>query len=213
MIDIIYLCQLPKTEEADMKQYRPLGELLIAKGKITSEQLNAGLLARAEHKRRLGDTLITMGYVSEEDVAECLGEQYDLEVVDVSKLTPDPTALQTLDSEVALENRILPLRYIDNSIECVIADPIDISAMDMISRITDKPVTFRIASISLLLDAIRRAYSPVIVEKRSIKHGRPANRRHDDRGVLLAFIDGELNPMEIIPVMAENLQGADRLQG
>lgn len=187
-----------------MKEYRPLGEILIAKGKITREQLETGLLARQNQKRRLGSVLISMGFLSEDDIAECLAEQYDMEIVDIARLTPDPAALSTLDGHTALTCRMLPYRLIDNVIECVIADPIDVSSMDMISRITDKRVIFRIAPISTLLDAIGRAYGLNKVDKRGAKPLRKSATRREDRSTLLDLIDTELNGNENTLVLIES---------
>jgi type IV pilus assembly protein PilB len=175
-----------------MQDYRPLGEILIAKGKLTQEQLESALLVRHGQRRRLGDLLVSMGYVSEYDIAEGLGEQYSLEVVDVAKLAPDPIALRILDAESAFIGRVLPLRFVENNIECIIADPIDISAMDMISHVTTKHVIFRITPMSALLDAIRRAYGLSKVDRREKRSDRRITRRREEREALLALIDSEL---------------------
>ena len=187
-----------------MQDYRPLGEILMAKGKLTQAQLEAALLAQHGQRRRLGDVLVSMGYVSENDIVESLGGQYNLKVVDVAKLTPDPIALRILDTESAVNSRILPLRFVDNSIECVIADPIDVPAMDMISHATSKQVVFRIAPMSALLDAIRRAYGLSIVDRRRARSGKKTTHRREERGALLALIESELGRVAVLPALAES---------
>lgn len=187
-----------------MQDYKPLGGILVAKGKLTQDQLDAALQARRGQKRRLGSVLVSMGCVSEDDIAESLGEQYDLQVVDVAKLTPDPIALRILDPEGALKSRMLPLRFIDNTIECVIADPVDVCAIDMISRVTSKNAVFLIAPISALLDAIRRAYGLSRADRRRARSDKTTTRRRDDRGALIALIEGELGPVAVRAVHAEN---------
>jgi type IV pilus assembly protein PilB len=187
-----------------MQDYRPLGGILIAKGKLTQDQLDAALLARRGQRRRLGTVLVSNGYVSEDDIAESLGEQYDLEVVDAAHLTPDPIALRILDAESALSGRILPLRFDDNKIECIIADPIDVSAMDMISRVTSKQVVFRIAPISALLRAIRRAYGLNTVDRRATRSGKTTKHKREEREALLDLIDTELGPVALLSALEES---------
>lgn len=184
-----------------MQDHLPLGDLLIAKGKLTEQQLETALLARRGQKRRLGDVLVSMGYVSENDIAESLGEQYDLALVDALNLIPDPMALRVLGTDDSLNNRILPLRFVDDCIECVIADPIDVDAMNMITRSTNKRVVYLIAPISALLEAIRCAYGLSEADRRktSIKNRRIARLR-EERGSLIDLIDDELSQGLVVPV-------------
>jgi type IV pilus assembly protein PilB len=60
------------------RRRKKLGEILIAQGMITNEQL---LLALQEHKRSgisLGTVLVRMGYISDDDLSSVLGEQIHL---------------------------------------------------------------------------------------------------------------------------------------
>jgi len=173
-----------------MQDYRPLGEILIEKGKLTAAQLDIALAKRHGQKRRLGGVLISLGYVREEDVAECLGEQYGLQVVDVMQLEPDAEALNLIDPSSAIASRVLPVSFVDDCLECVIADPIDVSVIDLMNRTARRRVVFRIAPISALLEAIRRAYHLEVADRRSSRRAtfRPVASKIPERDRLLALI-------------------------
>lgn len=61
------------------RRRKKLGEILIAQGLVTDEQL---LFALQEHKRtglNLGSVLIKLGFISEDDLSSVLGQQIHLE--------------------------------------------------------------------------------------------------------------------------------------
>lgn len=196
-----------------MQDYRPLGGILIDKGKLTQEQLDAALQVRRGQKRRLGDVLVAYGFVTEDDVAESLAEQYDLKVVDVANAAPDPIALRLLDAGSALKSRILPLKFGESKLECVIADPIDVSAMDMVARATSREVVFHIAPITALLQAIRVAYGLPVVDRRTSRVNMTSKHNREDRGALLDLIDSELGvvvmPLAVMTSPTQQGQSTD----
>src|SRR4051794_26679396 len=66
--------------EAAEQAWRPLGELLLAKGLISQEELDKGLAAQEETGRLLGAILVERGYVSGPALAVALAEQYGVEL-------------------------------------------------------------------------------------------------------------------------------------
>ena len=69
-----------------MAFYRRLGELLLAAGTITQEQLDRGLALQKEQKGRLGEVLIEDGFITDDVMAlETAGEVYDYLMKNVAK--------------------------------------------------------------------------------------------------------------------------------
>jgi hypothetical protein len=60
--------------------WRPLGELLVEKGLVTSDELEAALEEQAESGRLLGAILVERGFVSGPALAVALAEQYGVEL-------------------------------------------------------------------------------------------------------------------------------------
>lgn len=141
-----------------MGNYRLLGQMLLNKKKITSEQLDEATRLGHSRGRRIGEALVALGYVTEWDVAECLAEQFDFDVVDPGKLTPDEYALSLLPPEVAIQHKVLMLKCSRDMVECVMSDPIDFPTSDMISKIVGRRTSIRLAPASVLVAAIKRAY-------------------------------------------------------
>lgn len=177
-----------------MHDYRQIGQMLIARGKITEQQLQMALKGRRGSRRRIGEVLTDMGFVSELDVAECLAEQFGLQLVDPATLSPGPDALDAIPKDVALEYRVLPVRYNWKEISCVVADPLDFPASDMIARISGRRVLLQLAPATQLIVAIMRAYGIVhadtpIPEVRRVRIAKI--RPQTDRRAILALLAGD----------------------
>ena len=71
-----------------------LGDVLLQKGQITSDQLEAARAAQGSGDEPLEKVLVRMGFVEEEAVLGIMGEQLSLPVVDLSSLTIDPKLLK-----------------------------------------------------------------------------------------------------------------------
>jgi len=185
-----------------MSDYLPVGELLVASGRITREQLDHALETRSSSRKRIGERLVEMGYATEMDVAKCLGRQFGFPVVDPRRLSPTREALALLSAETAVAHRILPIQSTGDRVECSIADPIDFPTTDMIARIAGKRVVISISPATGLVNCIRRAYGLQVDPPRTLRtriHDRVAPKPQVDRRAILAAL-----------ASAENLSGRMR---
>ena len=66
--------------EAAENIWRPLGELLVGKGLVTSEEFELALAEQSESGRLLGAILVERGFVSGPALAIALAEQYGVEL-------------------------------------------------------------------------------------------------------------------------------------
>jgi type IV pilus assembly protein PilB len=106
-----------------------LGELLVAKGFITREQLEAALEQSKETNTLLGRVLLDKGYVFEDEVARCLSEQWELEFLSLARVGVDQFAARLLPKPIGLEFATIPVRYTDDGVTVAFADPSDDGAL------------------------------------------------------------------------------------
>ena len=59
--------------------WRPLGRLLVSKGLVSDEQLEAALRDQALSGRRLGEVLVELGFLSQRALSLALAEQYGID--------------------------------------------------------------------------------------------------------------------------------------
>jgi type IV pilus assembly protein PilB len=102
---------------------RQLGELLVANGLVTEEQLDRALGSQVKSGARLGELFVRMGVLDERQLAEVLGEQFGIGVADLTQQAPDPQVAGRLSEDVARQFMALPLREIDGVVEVVVGDP------------------------------------------------------------------------------------------
>jgi hypothetical protein len=66
--------------EAAHIAWRPLGQLLVEQGMLTSAELERALARQQESGKRLGETIVELGFVSGPQLANALASQYGIEL-------------------------------------------------------------------------------------------------------------------------------------
>ena len=67
--------------EAAHIAWRPLGQLLVEQGMLTSSELEQALARQQESGKRLGETIVELGFVSGPELATALAAQYGIELM------------------------------------------------------------------------------------------------------------------------------------
>jgi len=111
---------------------QPIGQVLIAQGIISEDQLRIALLEQMKSNQPVGKLLVSLGFVSEATLRDALGESLGQKSIDLSRATVDPVALRLVPHEIAKRHRLLPLDYKADQkrMTIALADPNDIVALD-----------------------------------------------------------------------------------
>jgi type IV pilus assembly protein PilB len=123
-----------------------LGELLTKASLITQDQLKEALKVQKETGGKLGETLIKLGFVSEEDITECLSQQFGVPSINLAHFEIDGSVIKLIPSEVARKYNILPVNKTGATITIAMADPTNVFAMDDIKFMTGYNVEPVVAS-------------------------------------------------------------------
>ena len=137
-----------------MSEENQLGALLIARGLLTQEQLEAALAEQDRKHRALGRILIDEGVVSEADLVATLAAQLGLEYVDVTDYPVDPEATLLISDALARRYQALPLGWQDGRLVVAMADPSNVFALDDIRTITGAEVRMIVATRASIVAAI-----------------------------------------------------------
>src|SRR5260370_12330329 len=92
-----------------MSEDNQLGALLIARGLLTQEALEAALEEQGLSHRALGRILIDQGRVTEADLVSTLATQLGLEYVDLGDYPVDPPAPLLISDALAPRYHALPI--------------------------------------------------------------------------------------------------------
>ena len=140
------------------QSYKKLGELLVEKGLLTEQQVNDALAMQKQSPARLGEIATAMGWATEIQISECLAVQYGYEMVDPAEIECTSDALGTMSYPRSLKNLTLPVKIESGQLHCVIADPINIVALDALRSAQRFPLNVKLAPPSDLREAIIRCY-------------------------------------------------------
>ena len=116
-----------------------MGDLLVAAGAITEEQLQQALTLQKEKGQKLGRTLVEEGFISQELLIAVLTQQLGVEFIDLKACKFDDDVLNLIPEDIVMKYNAVPLGYDENNpnvLRVAMADPMDIIATDDISIVT-----------------------------------------------------------------------------
>ena len=140
----------------------PLGTLIFRAGLLPAEVIENALEEGVRTGRRLGEILVERGLIKEEDLTRLLAGQKGLPFVPLSEQPIDPEAARLLDEERAKLFCALPIGFEDGAPVVAVADPTNEVLTRNVSEAIGRDPRFVVAARSDLLEAISRAYSPIL---------------------------------------------------
>ncbi len=123
-----------------------IGEILVAQGKVTEEQIDEALAIQKTDPRSMGKILISLGYIKDDDFALALSMCLNIEYVAPYELDVDPEVLGIIEEDVLLQHKVVPLRIEDGRLIVAMSDPNDIYARSDLTISAGYPVTVVVAA-------------------------------------------------------------------
>jgi hypothetical protein len=106
-----------------------LGDLLVSKGFVTEAQLSEALVEARETGDRVGRVLLRKNFVFESELARTLSEQWAIPYLNLSVVSVDRHAARLLPHEIGTQFAAIPVRYLDGAVQVAFADPSDAEAL------------------------------------------------------------------------------------
>lgn len=117
-----------------------LGELLLASGLLSADQLEAALQGQRSSGMKLGEYLIKQGICRESDVVDAVCRQTGIERYTPSRFPLNLSLSDRLPADVAQRTNAVPLLIRGDVLVVAMMDPLDIDALDRIEIVTDREV-------------------------------------------------------------------------
>jgi len=138
-----------------------LGQLLLSRGVVTTEQIETALTEQKEkgHRKLLGELLVEMGYCSENQIASALATGYGVPYAQVGPKLCDPKVLEILPREFLEEHIAIPLFKVYDVLTVAVSEPTNVFLMDEIERISGCKVQI-VCSTSKDIKATLQTYLP-----------------------------------------------------
>ena len=138
--------------------YKRLGDLLVGVGLLTEEQLQEALVKQKESGQRLGAYLISSGAITEKQLIETLQMQLGVEFVDLSKVSLPPDLANLVPKSISKKNNVVPVKVVRDELFLAMADPLNFYAIEDVKKASHKRVTPMIAQAEQVDKAIMRLY-------------------------------------------------------
>ncbi|MHC4284481.1 MAG: GspE/PulE family protein, partial [Planctomycetota bacterium] len=154
------------TEETNLL----FGESLVSKGLLTRRGLIEALNEQREHGGRLGEVLLRLKKLSEEDITHALADYLSMDYVrldDLSKIDMDTARI--LPENISKRFCLIPIGEKDNHIVVAMADPLNVIAIDTIALKMKRQIKVVISSPVEIRHAIETIYHGSDVEEQQLR--------------------------------------------
>jgi type IV pilus assembly protein PilB len=163
---------------------RRLGDLLVAEGLITDEQLRQALGEQKGKADKLGSILVRQGSISEEQLIGFLSRQYGIPSITLVNLDIDAETLRLVPAHIAKKYDVLPVKRIGGTLTLAMSDPTNVFALDDIAFMTNLQILPVVAPQAAIRKALDRAYEA----------SQPVSSMTD----MMSEITGDANNVEVV---------------
>ncbi|MCR5587641.1 MAG: GspE/PulE family protein [Lachnospiraceae bacterium] len=172
-----------------------LGDTLIEMGYITEDQLMQALAYQKEHKgEKIGGILISLGFITELQMIGALAERLDLQVVDISQINVDVKAVELVPEQLASKYLMLPVGIENEHLLLVVNDPLNLYGIEDIRQTVGMDVDLYVAEANPLKNAIQYYYTEISA-KTAVNVANESNTEPSIEELLVDISDGDETPI------------------
>ncbi len=128
---------------------------------MTKDQLAEAEQLSRESKLGLSESIMKLGYASEDDLIKCMAKAHRVEFVDLNSFDIAESIIELMPETVARENVVIPLEEIDGRLKIAISDPRDMDTLEKLRFILNRDVMITLASRSSIMETINRVYGQI----------------------------------------------------
>jgi type IV pilus assembly protein PilB len=132
-----------------------IADALVEDGLLTMKQVEDLLDQQKKGGTRLLKLILEKAYVSEQDMAVCMGRVLNTPPINLSRISIPAEIAELLPRDVAQNHKVLPVSRLENKLFIAMADPLNVLALDDVRRITRLEVSPMIASEKAILDKLQ----------------------------------------------------------
>jgi len=142
-----------------------LGELLTYAGKITENELQHALEIQKKTGKKLGETLVSENFVTEDDIIEVLEFQLGIPHVNLDKYEINKDVATIIPENIVRKYELIAIDKKDNLLIVAMVDPLNIFAIDDVKLHVKCEVQPVLSSRDKVIRAIEKFYSQETTKK------------------------------------------------
>lgn len=140
------------------RKRQKLGEILLKRHILDEAKLHHALIVSRNEKSLLGHTLLKLNYVEEQQLAQCIADQYDLPFVSLKQLKLGPVLASYINSSYAIRHKIVAIGRENDTVTFAMAFPLGNQLQGEIERLSNIKIKSVIATESEIIQAQRTVY-------------------------------------------------------
>ncbi len=133
-----------------------IADALVEDGLLSARQIEELVEQQKQGGTRLLKLILERAYVSEQDMAVCMGRVLNTPPINLSRISISMELADLLPREVAQNHKVVPVSRLDNKLFLAMADPLNVLALDDVKRITRLEVTPLIASEKAIIEKLNQ---------------------------------------------------------
>ena len=137
---------------------KPIAEIFAEEGYVSREELNQILSNRQDTTEHLGDLLVRLGRITQQQNLKCQGLQLGVPFIDLARTEIDGEAALIIPHSVALRLLAVPIERTDVSASVAMVNPLDLAALDELAAISGLDIDPMLATEEDVRDAIYRSF-------------------------------------------------------
>ena len=161
-----------------------LGQMLLKANAISEEQLEEALSNQKSQGDTLGNNLVKMGILTEDEILNYLGKQLNVPVIQLQADQLSMDVVSIIPADVAHKFNVIAVEKNSNTLTVAASDPTNIFVLDSIKFVTGLNVKPVIASEAQIKEAMDNFYAPSEAGAEAMED------------ILRDFGDGELEVLE-----------------
>ncbi len=131
-----------------------IADALVEDGLLGANQVEELLEQQKKGGARLVKLIVEKAYVSEQDLAVCMGRVLNVTPVNLARVNILPELVEIFPRETMHSHRVIPISRLENKLFLAMADPLNVLALDDVKRITKLEITPLIASEKAIADKL-----------------------------------------------------------
>ena len=137
---------------------KQLGELLVERGIINQQQLEKSLAIQREKGGLIGEIMVALGFVKEEDIAQALTAQYGFPYLPLANYEINPDVVGIIPARVAKQYLLVPIDKIGNNLTLAMSNPLNVQAIEDIEMLSKCNVQTFVSTSTDIKKAIEKYY-------------------------------------------------------
>jgi len=131
-----------------------IADALVEDGLLGANQVEELLEQQKKEGARLVKLVVEKSYVSEQDLAVCMGRVLNVTPINLARVNILPELIELFPRETMHGHRVIPVSRLENRLFLAMADPLNVLAIDDVKRITKLEITPLIASEKAIADKL-----------------------------------------------------------